>query len=94
MRAHTYKYATRRGIGALRGKREREAPSKFWSIDPTFNRINEGRKRNFVDEHPIRFDKMPGFLGNMFTLLLLMFNSICKRNLTASILKLNRKSLY
>lgn len=78
------------GCRSVEGKRE--APSKFWSIDPTFNRINEGRKRNFVDEHPIRFDKMPGFLGNMFTLLFLMLIRFAKD--TEISLELNRSSFY
>lgn len=89
-RAHIQIRNTKGDVGALRGKRE--APSKFWSIDPTFNRINEGRKRNFVDEHPIRFDKMPGFLGNMFTLLFLMLIRFAKD--TEISLELNRSSFY
>lgn len=56
--------------GRGRGEGEGSSGAKFWSIDPTFNRINKGRKRNFVDEHLIRL-KMPDYLGNMFILLFL-----------------------
>lgn len=68
MRARARVETTRTRRERTQKEVEREARSKFWPIDPTFNRINKGRKRNFVDEYPIRL-KMSGFLGNIFTLL-------------------------
>lgn len=50
--------------------REEALVQSFGQLILRFNRINKGRKRNFVDEHLIRL-KMPGFLGNMFILLFL-----------------------